>query len=92
MANVTAGNPWIIDTASDTPLTTTRVRVVNFRWVGGTTAGHTCVVRDRNDCNIWESVAAGANHVDSDSYPIPRLYPGLKVKTLASGRLYISFD
>lgn len=89
MSNVLSGNPWKVDTAA--ALTTERVRVIGFRWVAGTTAGHTCIVTDAAGVVIWESVAAGADYVESDMFPVARMYPGLAVSALDSGRLYVSF-
>ena len=91
MANVLEGNPWLIDTASGTAITTERVRILGFRWVGASAAGHACIVTDSGGVTIWESLAAGSNYVESDTFPVVRVYRGLTVPTLASGRLYVEF-
>lgn len=87
--SVLSGNPWMIDTAAT--LTTDRIRVLGFRWVHADTACDTCVVTDGAGVTIWESVCAGANYVESDTFPAPRAYKGLIVATIDSGRLYVSF-
>lgn len=93
MANATDQNPWIIDTAGATVLTADRVRC-NLRWVGATTAGHGCIIKNAAGKTVWESVAAGANNVESDQLNGgggPFNFDGIAVTTLASGRLYIEF-
>lgn len=92
MANDTTVNPWKIDTASATPLTTDLVRVKGFRWVGSTTAGHTAVVTNVATKTMWASVANAANYVEADALGLNGLnMQGLVVPTLASGILYIEF-
>lgn len=88
MANDFTGNPWQVDTAA--VLTTERVRVRGIRWVGGTTAGHTAVIKDNKSDTVWSSVAAGANNVESDLFADRGMnFDGLNVTTIASGVLYI---
>lgn len=84
-----SGNPWIVDTAAT--LTTERVRLLGFRWVGATAAAESCVVTDGAGVVIWESIAAGDNYVESDLFPAARTYKGLIVATIDSGTLYVSF-
>jgi len=90
MANNVTQNPWIIDTAGT--LTTGTMRVRLLRWVGGTTAGHECIVTDGQDQEKWRSVAAGSNHIDADHMESYQVWVGLKVPTIQSGRLYIYFQ
>lgn len=87
--SVLAGNPWLVTVAA--ALTTDRVRLLGFRWVAAATAGDTCIVTDAAGIVIWESVAAGADYVESDMFPVARIYKGLTVSALDSGRLYVSF-
>lgn len=90
MANDLTKQPWMVDTAAGTVLTTERLKVKGVRWVGATTAGHQAVITDRNSRTVWESVAAGANHVESDLIESEDPgWDGLRVPTLGSGRLYI---
>lgn len=92
MANDLTKNPWIIDTAGAGALTTLNAKIKGFRWVSAAAAaGHACVVQDQNSRTIWESVAAGANHVDADTFDSTDTVSGIKVPTLASGKLYIEF-
>ena len=87
MANDLTKNPWKIDTAAATVLSTLKLRVKGVRWVGATTAGHTAVIHDQNSRLVWTSVATGANYVESDL--IENDWDGLIVPTLASGILYL---
>lgn len=93
MANITTVNPWLIDTASATAVSNDRLKVQSFRWVGGSTAGHQCIVKDKAGNQVWESVAAGANHIDDSSAVAPNGFDvnGLAVTTLGSGKLSIYF-
>lgn len=93
MANSTTLNPLVIDTSGASAILTTPIRIRKIRWTGGTTAGHTAIVKDQNDNAFWESIASGSNYVeesdfstiDSNSIRIN----GLKVTALGSGKLYI---
>lgn len=87
MANDLTQDPYIIDTAAADVLSTNKLYIKSIRWVGGTTAGHTAVVRDQQSNTIWSSVASGANYVESEI--IEQWIDGLIVPTLASGVLYV---
>lgn len=87
--SVLSGNPWMVDTAAT--ITTDRVRILGFRWVGADSAGDACIVQDGKGVTIWESLCAGSNYVESDMYPAARSYTGLIVATIDSGRLYVTF-
>ena len=92
MANDLTKNPWKVDTQAATVLSTSPLRVRGVRWVGGTTAGHLATIKDQNGRIVWTSVAAGANHVESDltnSGPNGWNWDGLIVDDLDSGILYI---
>lgn len=96
MANDLTGNPWVIDTASSTPVTTEDVYLDAIRWVGATTAGHQAVVKDNKGTpdTIYEGLANGANFIDERSFGAEysgprRVVGGLAVTTLGSGKLYI---
>src|SRR6267142_2538687 len=92
LANDFTSNPWIVDTPAATILSTDQIRVRGVRWVGATTAGHAAEIQDQAGKVKWSSVASGANYVEADllnSPPIGFNANGLKVPTLASGKLYI---
>ena len=90
MANDTTVNPWKIDTASGTAITTDLVRVRGVRWVGATTAAHTAVIQNAAGKVMWTSVANAANYVEADGLGMTGMnMQGMIVPTLASGILYI---
>jgi len=89
MANDVTNSPFIIDTPGAGVIFAQAIRVRGIRWVGGTTAGHLVSVTDSNDIEKWASEAAGANHVEADDIYDEKLWQGLKVPTLQSGKLYI---
>ena len=91
MANDLTSNPWVIDTASATSLTTQRIKVKGVRWIGATTAGHTCVIQDDDSKVKWASVAPSSNYVEADTPTNSTPWNGIKVPTLGSGTLYIEF-
>jgi hypothetical protein len=86
MANDLTMNPWKLDTTG--ALSSENVRIERARWVGGTTAGHTCEVRDGAGKTIVAFVATGANY--SEDVPVWREVTGVTLQTLGSGTLYLS--
>lgn len=90
MANDTSTTPWILDTASATPITTETLRPRGIRWIGATTAGHECILQDQAGRRKWHSVAGGANHVEADDLNgIDNLWDGVILATLGSGVVYL---
>ena len=94
MANDLDHNPWVVDTASATLLTTEDVYLEALRWVGATVDGHQVLVKDGSGNIIFESLANGANFIDERSFGAEysgprRVVGGIAVSTLASGKLYI---
>ena len=89
MANILSGNPWILDTVGT--LTSERVRLTGVRWVGATTATHTAVLTDGTGQVIWASEGAGSSYVEADSFSPTRLYCGLRLTALGSGKVYVEF-
>jgi hypothetical protein len=95
LANQYKGHRFILDTAGATLLRQTlapgesiNLRIKGIRWVGATTAGHACVIQDEDGVVYWESLATGANYVESDL--IERVWQkDFKLTTLTSGRVYI---
>ena len=60
MANVTTGNPWVLETAGE--ITTKPLRVLNMIW-GPTTDGDDLLVVDNGGNTLWslKAIAADAN-------------------------------
>lgn len=93
MANDTTQSPWILDTAATIDSSSNEVRIKRLKWVGGTTAGHTCVIQNgAGTRNVWEDVAPAANYVASEEFGDKGLLTyGFKLTTIASGKLYVYF-
>jgi len=93
MSNIVTVNPWLLDSASSTAVSNDRLKIQSFRWVGGSTAGHQCIVKNKNGVQVWESICAGANHVDDSSAIAPNGFDidGLALTTIGSGRLSVYF-
>jgi hypothetical protein len=90
VANDLTRRPWIIDTPSATNITNDRVRLGTIRWVGaGTAAAGAAVVADGAGRVVWENVASGANTADESVLEFD--VEGLRVPTLAAGKLYIYY-
>lgn len=90
--NDLTGNPLVVDTASTTvPVWTAQAgRIQTIRWVGGTTAGHTAVVKDLAGHVKWAAVATAANYTDETDFWEPLTVKSqILVSTLSSGVLYI---
>jgi len=65
----------------------TGTRQVGFvRWVGGSIAGHTAILKDGNGAEWFKGEADGANY--TDIHPIYAQVNGLNV-ALSSGALYV---
>ena len=80
--------PFKITSAGVGMVRTEELTVPQIRWVGATSAGHQCIIQDKNDNILWHSVAAGSNYVESDT--VRREWKGgFKVPTMDSGILYI---
>lgn len=102
MANNFVNDLFILDTAASTLIKAqqatakgvsfpTVIVIKNIRWVAATTAGHACIIQDENSVVLWESLASGANYVESDlTERTWRL--DFKLTTLGSGRVYITLD
>ena len=90
MANVTTGDPFIIDTATATAIMTNIFDLYAIAWTSGSTADGISI-QDENGVVIYASVGNGANY--SERFPFPSNHPifmnGLKVPTLDSGKVYL---
>ena len=91
MANAfrTKSNQWILDTVDANLVTDKTLRVQGIRWVGATTATHQLIVTDSDNNVLWESIASGANYVESDLMLNRTWHGGFKLPTIGSGKLYI---
>lgn len=62
---------------------TGQTHVTYVRWIGGTTAGHSCVLTDSNGVVFFEGECDGANFTDLQA--VNRWVNGIIVDTLQSG-------
>ncbi len=88
MSDDLTSNPWVIDTTG--AKTSYEVRIDRISWKNATTLGHTVLIVDGAGKTIFEDFASGATY--NTSQPIGRVYTGLTVTTLSSGKLYIDMD
>lgn len=88
MANNLTGNPWVIDTAGS--IFSGEVRIDRIAWKNATTLNHTVLIVDSAGNMIFEDFASGATYNTSE--PRGRIYTGVTVTTLNSGKLYIDVD
>ena len=90
-ANDVQRSPWLIDTATTTPIVTGQIRISSLRWVGVTTAGHKLILVDRNGRKLFETTApAGGSEYE---LPLPvTSNTGVSVQQIDSGLLYVGFE
>lgn len=88
MADDLTSNPWVIDSTG--PKTSGEVRIDRISWKNVTSASHTVLIVDGAGKTIFEDFASGSLYTTSQ--PIRRLYTGVTVSTLSSGKLYIDID
>jgi len=91
MANNTAGNPFIIDTATATAiLATDRFQLLSVQWVSGSIAD-VCSVQDAAGAVKWEVIQSVTNATQSLAFPdeLELTFNGLKVPTMATGKVYL---
>lgn len=93
MANNVAANPWSIDTASGTNLADGEVHIRSIQWINPSAAGHVAQVADATGRVWWQRVSAASreNHETEFHGDIGRVMPGLRVPTIDSGTLFITF-
>lgn len=93
MANNLGQNPYIIDTPGAGIITTNIIRMKKLRWIGGTTAGHQCIVTDQFGNVFWKSIAPAANYVEETDWTTYNnqsvTLNGLKVTVMGSGELHL---
>jgi hypothetical protein len=90
VANDLSRRPWALDTAA--VITTDKIRVNTLRWVGATTAGHTCQVEDKNGEVIWSAVATGSNYGEESGLLGNTNFDGFELAVIGSGILYVYYD
>lgn len=90
MANDVSGNPFILDTATDTALTNDYLHIHSILWVSGS-SGDALSVQDENGSVKYAT--CGANSTTPVSSPnfgdTGLFFNGLKVPTLGAGKVYL---
>lgn len=86
MADDLTGKVWEIDTTG--VKTAGAIYVERIAWKNASASGHTARVIDGEGKLIWEHFAPGA--VANTSEPVGKIFEGLNVLTLSSGKLYIT--
>lgn len=90
MANNTAGTPYIIDTVTDTAITTNGFFCYALAWTSASTADGISI-KDEDGTVKYASVGSVANYSERFTFPNdhPLYFNGLKVTTLDSGKIYL---
>ena len=88
MADDLTSNPWIIDSTGSK--FAGEVRIDRVAWKNATTLNHTVLIVDGAGKIIFEDFASGATY--NTSQPIGRVYTGVTVSTLNSGKVYLDVD
>ena|SRR3990167_2484500 len=94
MANVTTGNPFVIDTVTETAILAAGsiFKLFAVHWTSGSVAD-AVVVADAAGITKWASVGSVANNHEFNEFPdaCPLVFNGLKVATLGAGtvKLYV---
>ena len=90
MANSTVGNPFILDTATDTAIFTDDFLCYAIAWTSASTADAISIQTSSSDVK-YASTGSVANY--SERFVLPGEHPlrfnGLKVPTLGSGKVYM---
>jgi hypothetical protein len=88
MADDLTSNPWVIDSTG--AKTSNQVRIARIAWKNASALNDTVLIVDGNGKTIFEDFASGATYNVSE--PIARVYDGVTVSTLSSGKLYLHLD
>jgi hypothetical protein len=87
MANDITRSPLILDATGAVFVSGIKFNVKSIRWVGATTAGHQCILKDAAGRVMWADIASGANYATESR--VENIWNGLTVDTLGSGKVYI---
>ena len=91
MANVTSGNPLIIDTLTATAImaSTEKFKLLAAVWTSGSLA-NVCSVQDAAGIVKWEVTGSVASACIQTSFTdCDLVFNGLKVPTLDTGKVYL---
>ena len=89
MANVIAGNPYVLDTVTDSVSPALAFHeVYAVRWTSGSLADAISLQDAAGDVK-WSATGTIANNVDQTSFNPPLMMNGIKIPTLGSGKVYV---
>ena len=90
MANDVSGNPWILDTATDTALTNDFTHIYSIMWLS-CSAGDALSVQDENSTVKYANTGINVNTAinSPDFGPNGLFMNGVKVPTLGAGKVYV---
>lgn len=90
MSNNVAGNPFIIDTATNTAIFTNKFQLLAVQWVSGSIAD-VVSVQDSAGNVKWEVIQDVTNKTQAMAFPdeLDLNFNGLKVPTLTTGKVYL---
>jgi hypothetical protein len=74
----------IFEVTSSTDVISRTMNLASCRWIGATTAGHTCEVTDSSGNPIFKSEANGANFIDGWVFG-KKTVDGIKFVSMQSG-------
>ena len=86
MSNVTTGDPFILDTATDTAIFTDDFHCYLIAWTSATIADALSIQDQAGTVKFAGTSAAGPNIVPFNP---PLRFNGLKVPTLGAGKVYM---
>jgi hypothetical protein len=87
MSNVTANNPWILDSAA--VITDAKVKVKRMEYHPAAT-GQTITIEDENGVIVWTRTAVfDASHNGVQIMDTPMTFHGFEVAVITAGTLYV---
>ena len=88
MANNTAGNPWVLDTAAS--IKTTPVRILFMEWIPNAAANDLTII-DVSGNTIWDRDALAGGTPGIEAFVPPEMYTanGFNLSVIDGGTLYV---
>jgi hypothetical protein len=90
MANILTANPWVVDTASATPIFKTYAKLRHIEFNSYAVDADNCVVTDQNGVTIW--VGNGNAALEAERSGNIGWVNGVIVPTLTAGKILIYID
>jgi len=90
MANSLGTNPWLLDTASATPVATNAMKIAHFEFVSYAANTDNAVLKNAYGKIVWEAHAA-SDLEEVRSYKVGWI-DGLALTTITSGAILVFFE